>query len=50
MSDNQNTLKDLAKARALFQLRTLQALMTEMPHGSKHDQEAGDIAAQEGKP
>ena len=44
MTADQNTLKDLAKAKALFQQRTLTALLTETPHGSKPDQEVAPTA------
>lgn len=41
-------LADLARAKALFQQRTLLALMGERPAGSKPDQEQAQQPKQEG--
>lgn len=36
---NQNLIKELAAAKALFQQRTLVAILTQQPIGSKPDQD-----------
>ncbi len=36
---NQNTIKDLASVKALFQQRTIVNILTQKPIGSKPDQE-----------
>lgn len=49
MGSRSNLLSDLAKAKALFQQRSLLALLNERPAGSKPDQEPRAALNADGK-
>ncbi|HEY0212127.1 MAG TPA: hypothetical protein VGC40_00820 [Paenirhodobacter sp.] len=48
---NTDLLKQLARAKAAFQLRAIEAVICAQPHQSKHDQEQAPehAAAQQGE-